>query len=77
MSRDMSDIKISESTRIGEQNAVIAFYQQRSVMLAQLVVNASAEIENLRARVQELEATQKADREEIENLRIELTEKDA
>ncbi len=72
----MSEIKISESVRIGEQNAVIAFYQQRSASLAQLVVNASQELEVLRGRVQELEAAQKLDREEIENLRIELAEKD-
>lgn len=72
----MSEIKISESVRIGEQNAVIAFYQQRSLTLAQLVVNASQEIEALRARVQELEAVQKLDREELENLRIEIAEKD-
>lgn len=72
----MSEIKISESVRIGEQNAVIAFYQQRSLTLAQLVVNASQEIEALRARVQELESVQKLDREELENLRIEIAEKD-
>lgn len=70
-------LQISESTRIGEQNALIGFLQQRSTMLAQLVVNAAAELDTLRARVQELEALQKADREEIENLRIELTEKEA
>ncbi|QIG73347.1 hypothetical protein EVC03_039 [Rhizobium phage RHph_Y5A] len=72
----MSEITISESTRIGEQNAVIAFYQQRSAMLAQLVVNSAQEIEKLRARVQELETVRKADQEEIENLRIELSERD-
>ncbi|QIG67841.1 hypothetical protein EVB53_039 [Rhizobium phage RHph_Y60] len=71
----MSEITISESTRIGEQNAVIAFYQHRSAMLAQLVVNSAQEIEKLRARVQELETVQKADQEEIENLRIELSER--
>lgn len=73
----MSEIKISESVRIGEQNALITFYQQRSGSLAQLVVNASQELETLRGRVQELEASQKLDREEIENLRVELAEKDA
>jgi hypothetical protein len=73
----MTDIKISESTRIGEQNALIAFYQQRSQVLAQLVVNASQERELLTGRIQELEAAQKLDREEIENLRVELAEKDA
>lgn len=73
----MSEVKISEATRIGEQNAVIAFYQQRSMTLAQLVVNSAQELEFLRARVQEMEASQKLDREEIENLRVELAEKDA
>ncbi|QIG67363.1 hypothetical protein EVB39_034 [Rhizobium phage RHph_TM3_3_9] len=70
----MSEITISESTRIGEQNAVIAFYQHRSAMLAQLVVNSAQEVEKLRARVQELETVKIADQEEIENLRIEIRE---
>jgi hypothetical protein len=71
----MSEITVTEATRIGEANAVINFYQNRSAMLAQLVVNASAEVEALRARVQELEAIQIADKEEIANLQAELTEK--
>lgn len=73
----MSDIRISEATRISEQNALLGFLQQRSLVLAQLVVESSQELEALRARVVEFEKTQKLDREEIENLRAELKEKGA
>jgi hypothetical protein len=70
----MSDIKISDTVRLSEAAALHQFTQQRALVLAQLVVNMTAEITELRATVTALENTAKADREEIQNLNIELAE---